>query len=97
MAQLLSSLSAAAAANPHAQFPQLLSADEIVDAPALNHLYSRRMAVLGRRQPGVRPCCCAVLAPRGNWVSRPHTGCSCTAWPREWTTRSPSGMNRRVR
>ena len=72
MAQLLSSLSAAAAANPHAQFPQVLSADEIVDAPALNHLYSRRMVAQDGVNQGAALLLCSVGAARQLGIPAPH-------------------------
>jgi acetyl-CoA C-acetyltransferase len=43
MAALLESFSAVAADNPYAQFPGQLSAQQILSAEPLNHLYSKRM------------------------------------------------------
>jgi len=43
MAALMASFSAAAASNPFAQFPGALSAAEILAAPPMTHLYTKRM------------------------------------------------------
>ena len=74
MAQLLASLSAVAAGNPHAQFPQALSANEILAADPLNHLYSKRMVAQdGVNQGAALLMCSAGEArrlgiPRAHWV-----------------------------
>ncbi|MEP4485150.1 MAG: hypothetical protein ABJ013_05950 [Halioglobus sp.] len=43
MAAQMTSMSDVAAHNPYAQFPSAMSADEILSAGPLNHLYTRRM------------------------------------------------------
>ncbi len=74
MAQLLASLSAVAAANPYAQYPEALSADEILAAAPLNHLYSRRMVAQDGVNQGAALLLCSVGAarrlgiPPGHWV-----------------------------
>jgi len=60
-ARLLAPFSDVAAANPHAQFPQALSAEEILGAGPLNHLYTRRMVA----QDGVNQAAALVLCSAG--------------------------------
>jgi acetyl-CoA C-acetyltransferase len=74
MAQLLASLSAVAAANPYAQFPEALAADDILAAEPLNHLYSKRMVAQDGVNQGAALLLCSVGAarrlgiPPGHWV-----------------------------
>jgi acetyl-CoA C-acetyltransferase len=74
MAQLFASLSAVAAGNPHAQFPIALSAEEILAADPLNHLYSKRMVAQDGVNQGAALLLCSVGAakrlniPREHWV-----------------------------
>lgn len=64
MAQLLAPLSEVAAANPCSQFPAALTADEILTAPALNHLYSKRMVAQDGVNQGAALLLCSVGAAR---------------------------------
>jgi len=61
MARLLAPLSEVAAANPCAQFPTALTAEEILSAPSLNHLYSKRMVA----QDGVNQGAALLLGSVG--------------------------------
>jgi acetyl-CoA C-acetyltransferase len=64
MAQLLAPLSQVAAANPQAQFPTALSAQEILSAAPLNHLYSKRMVAQDGVNQGAALLLCSVGAAR---------------------------------
>ncbi len=64
MAQLLASCSAVAAANPQAQFPTVLTVEEILSAAPLNHLYSKRMVAQDGVNQGAALLLCSVGAAR---------------------------------
>ncbi len=64
MAQLLAPFSAVAAANPWAQFPTALAAQEILSAAPLNHLYSKRMVAQDGVNQGAALLLCSVGAAR---------------------------------
>ena len=64
MAQLLVPFSAVAAANPWAQFPTALTAQEILSAAPLNHLYSKRMVAQDGVNQGAALLLCSVGAAR---------------------------------
>lgn len=74
MAAQLAPFSAVAAANPHAQFPGALTPEEILAAPPLNHLYSKRMVAQDSVNQGAALLMCSVAAarrlgiPTENWV-----------------------------
>ncbi len=72
MARLLASLSAVAAANPYAQFPQALTADEILAAEPLNHLYTKRMVAQDGVNQGAAVLLCSVGAARRLGIPREH-------------------------
>lgn len=72
MAGLLASLSAVAAANPYAQFPLALTADEILAATPLNHLYSKRMVAQDGVNQGAALLLCSVGAARRLGIPREH-------------------------
>ncbi len=72
MARLLASLSTVAAANPYAQFQVALSADEILAATPLNHLYSKRMVAQDGVNQGAALLLCSVGAARRLGIPREH-------------------------
>jgi acetyl-CoA C-acetyltransferase len=72
MAELLASLSTVAAANPYAQFPLALSADELLAATPLNHLYSKRMVAQDGVNQGAALLLCSVGAARRLGIPREH-------------------------
>jgi acetyl-CoA C-acetyltransferase len=72
MARLLASLSTVAAANSYAQFPVALSADEILAAPLLNHLYSKRMVAQDGVNQGAALLLCSVGAARRLGIPPEH-------------------------
>jgi acetyl-CoA C-acetyltransferase len=72
MARLLASLSAVAATNPNAQFPAALTAQDILDAAPLNHLYSKRMVAQDGVNQGAALMLCSVGAARKLGVPRAH-------------------------
>lgn len=64
MASLMAPMSEVAAANPYAQFPTALTAAEILEAPSLNHLYSKRMVAQDGVNQGASVVLCSVGAAR---------------------------------
>ncbi len=72
MAQLLASLSAVAATNPYAQFPDTLCVDDILAATPLNHLYSKRMVAQDGVNQGAALLLCSVGAARRLGIPREH-------------------------
>jgi acetyl-CoA C-acetyltransferase len=72
MARLLASLSAVAAANPYAQFPDALTADEILAAEPLTHLYSKRMIAQDGVNQGAALVLCSVGAARRLGIPAEH-------------------------
>jgi acetyl-CoA C-acetyltransferase len=72
MGQLLASLSAVAVANPFAQFPAALSADEILASEPLNHLYSKRMVAQDGVNQGAALLLCSVGAARQLGIPPEH-------------------------
>ena len=72
MAGLLASLSSVAAANPYAQFPTALSADDILAATPLNHLYSKRMVAQDGVNQGAALLLCSVGAARKFGIPQEH-------------------------
>jgi len=72
MARLLAPMSAVAAANPYAQFPQQLTAAEILAAPPLNHLYTKRMIAQDSVNQGAALLLCSVGAARRLGIPREH-------------------------
>jgi len=64
MARQLAPLSEVAAANPYAQFPSAMSAEELLSAPPLNHLYTRRMIAQDGVNQGAALLLCSVGAAR---------------------------------
>jgi acetyl-CoA C-acetyltransferase len=72
MAQLLASFSAVAASNPYAQFPAVQSAQEILAAAPLNHLYSKRMIAQDSVNQGAALVMCSVGAARRLAIPQDH-------------------------
>ena len=72
MGQLLASLRAVAATNPMAQFPAALSAQELLDATPLNHLYSKRMVAQDGVNQGAALLLCSVGAARRLGIPSDH-------------------------
>ena len=72
MATLLASFSEVAAANPHAQFPTMQSAEEILSAAPLNHLYSKRMIAQDSVNQGAALLMCSVAMARQLGIPRDH-------------------------
>jgi acetyl-CoA C-acetyltransferase len=74
MVSLLAPMSEIAAANPCAQFPAALAADDILEATSLNHLYTKRMVAQDGVNQGAALLLCSVGAarrlgvPTQNWV-----------------------------
>lgn len=73
MARLLLSLNEVAAANPYAQFPASLSAQDILGADSLNHLYTKRMVAQDGVNQGAALLMCSVGAAR-------QLGIPCEHW-----------------
>jgi acetyl-CoA C-acetyltransferase len=72
MARLLASLSAVAAANPYAQFPDALSAQDLLAAAPLNHLYSKRMVAQDGVNQGAALVLCSVGLARQLGIPAEH-------------------------
>jgi acetyl-CoA C-acetyltransferase len=74
MATLLESFSAVASANPYAQFAGKQSAESILAAPALTHLYTKRMIAQDGVNQGAALLMCSIAKarelgiPESNWV-----------------------------
>ncbi|MEH6518221.1 MAG: hypothetical protein V7742_16215 [Halioglobus sp.] len=74
MATLLESFSEVASANPYAQFPGKQSAADILAAPALSHLYTKRMIAQDGVNQGAAVIMCSVAkaremgVPESKWV-----------------------------
>ncbi|MEH6568222.1 MAG: hypothetical protein V7709_04040 [Halioglobus sp.] len=74
MAKLLVSFSQVAANNPYAQFPGQQSAQDILDAPNLTHLYTKRMIAQDGVNQGAALIMCSVGKARelgiaeSNWI-----------------------------
>ena len=60
MAQLLESFSAVAARNPYAQFSGSQSAEQILAAPSMTHLYSKRMIAQDGVNQGAAVLMCSI-------------------------------------
>ncbi len=73
-AQLLESFSQVAANNPYAQFPGHQCADEILAAPAMTHLYTKRMIAQDGVNQGAALLLCSIGKarqlgiPQSKWV-----------------------------
>jgi acetyl-CoA C-acetyltransferase len=72
MTRLLVSLNEVAAANPYAQFPAALSAEDILSADSLNHVYTRRMVAQDGVNQGAALLLCSVGAARQLGIPREH-------------------------
>ena len=74
MARLLESFSAVAAGNPYAQFAGSQSAEEILAAPAMTHLYSKRMIAQDGVNQGAALLMCSIGKakqlgiPEARWI-----------------------------
>jgi acetyl-CoA C-acetyltransferase len=74
MAALLESFSKVANSNPYAQFPGKQTAADILAAPALSHLYTKRMIAQDGVNQGAALLMCSVAKaremgiPESNWV-----------------------------
>lgn len=64
IARLLASFSAVAADNPYAQFNSGLTAAEILSAPAMTHLYTKRMIAQDGVNQGAALLLCSIAAAR---------------------------------
>lgn len=60
MAQLLESFSAVAAGNPYAQFPGSQTAEDILAAPLMTHLYTKRMIAQDGVNQGAALLLCSI-------------------------------------
>ncbi|CAH0992117.1 hypothetical protein SIN8267_02233 [Sinobacterium norvegicum] len=72
MAQLLASFSAVAANNAYAQFPGQQTAEEIISAAPLNHLYSKRMIAQDSVNQSAAVILCSVAKARELGVPESH-------------------------
>tara|TARA_R110001592_G_scaffold363371_1_gene685810 strand:- start:462784 stop:464298 length:1515 start_codon:yes stop_codon:yes gene_type:complete len=72
MAELLLSLNEVATANPYAQFPDTLTAEDILSADSLNHLYTKRMVAQDGVNQGAALLLCSVAAARRLGIPPEH-------------------------